>query len=254
VDKTYDLNKAIEHNRKLFKLCIATPFYEVKAWSPYVSSLVSSIRAMEEMELPWEYFELSGDSYVDRAKNTLAHKFMESDCTHLMMIDSDMSWELEGFLRIVRAALAGFELVGAGYPCKNKWDFYGCIPLIDHDTGQLKGTEIEDMRLLSMACIPGGFICYSRKALEMTQPKLKKYQDFVNDIEYWEYFKCNIEPETGIKVGEDVYFQIRYREMGGIVYLEPNVTIMHWGVKGWAGNYHLHLMETRNNKSAENPI
>ena len=247
----FDLVATIAHNKKLFKLAIATPFYEVKGWSPYISSLVTSIKALEEMKIPWDYFELSGDSYVDRAKNTLVHRFMESDCTHLMMIDSDMSWELEGFLRIIRAALAGFELVGAGYPCKNKWDFYGCIPILDQETGEVMGREIEDIRLLSMACVPGGFICYSRKAFEMTQPKLNKYQDYVNDINYWEYFKCNIEPESGIKVGEDVYFQIRYRELGGIVYLEPNATICHWGVKGWVGNYHVHLTETRKPKEEQ---
>lgn len=244
----YNLAETIEHNKKLFKLAIATPFYEVKGYSPYISSLVHSIKALEEMKVPWEYFELSGDSYVDRAKNVLARRFMDSDCTHLMIIDSDMSWEVEGFLRIIKAALAGFELVGAGYPCKNKWDFYGCIPQIGQD-GQLIGVELEDMRLLKMYCVPGGFICYSRIAFEMTHPFLKQYTEMVNDVTYYEYFKCNIE-ENGTRVGEDVYFQIRYREAGGIVYLEPNVTIMHWGTKAWAGNYHYHLLETRKTEEA----
>ena len=97
-------------------LVIASCFYEVKAYSPYVTSLVNSIGVLNELGIPFDYYELSGDSYVDRAKNTLVHRFLQSDASHLFMIDSDEAWNIEGFARMLKAAMAGAEVVGAAYP------------------------------------------------------------------------------------------------------------------------------------------
>jgi hypothetical protein len=242
-----DIKKVIEANKKRLKLVIASPFYEVKAWSPYVVSLVDSIRALNEMGITWDYYEVSGDSYVDRAKNGLVHRFMEqSDYTHIMMIDSDMSWELKGFLKMIKAILVGFPMVGAAYPCKNVWKFFGCIPNVEGEEQLVKWGEVGDVKLMDMWCLPGGFLIYSRKAFEMTKPFVNKYVEKIVDqkcqaIEQTttfvhEYFKCNIENSTD-RVGEDVYFQLRYKEAGGKIWCEPDVSIIHWGVKGWLGNY-----------------
>jgi hypothetical protein len=242
-----DVQSVIDSNKKKLKLVICSPFYEVKAWSPYVVSLVDSIRALNEMGITWDYYEVSGDSYVDRAKNGLVHRFMEqSDYTHLMMIDSDMSWELKGFLKMIKAILVGFPMVGAAYPCKNVWKFFGCIPNVEGEEKLIRVGEVGDVKLMDMWCLPGGFLIYSRKAFEMTKPFVNKYVEKVVDekcqaIEQTptfihEYFKCNVENSTD-RVGEDVYFQLRYKEAGGKIWCEPDVSIIHWGVKGWLGNY-----------------
>lgn len=217
------------------KLVIATPFYEVKGYSPYIMALTETIKMLQMLGIEWDYYEVSGDSYVDRAKNSLVDRFMKSDGTHLFMIDSDMYWEMEGVAKMVKHALSGCPLIAAAYPCKNKWDFFGCIPKFDKETGIIKGMENNGNRALDMQCVPGGFIIYSRKVFEQTEPYLEKYHDHINDITYIQYFKCNI--ENNIRLGEDVYFQQRYKESGGLIWLEPNVTIKHIGVHAWSGNY-----------------
>jgi hypothetical protein len=226
-------------------VAIATPFYSVTAYSPYIVSLINSIRFLQEAGIDFDYYELSGDSYVDRAKNSLVHRFLESDATHLFMVDSDMYWDVEGFGRVIKACMAGCEIVGAAYPCKNNWQFFGCIPKFDPETQLIMGREDKEnnMRLLDMWGIPGGFLIYSREAIERTRPNLKSYTDD-KGITYLECFKCNIE-KNGTRVGEDIYFQLRYKEMGGLVWLEPNVTIKHIGVTSWEGNYHEYLLNER---------
>lgn len=240
--------------KKTMKLMIATPFYEVKAYSPYIVSLLISLKFLGDSGIEWDYIEVSGDSYVDRAKNSLMDQFLRSDSTHLFMVDSDMSWDVTGFARIVKDCLAGFEIVGAAYPCKNNWDFFGCIPRIDEKTGFVMGKEVEDIRVLDMLGIPGGFIIYSREAVERARPKLKIYREYNKDgtvnKEILECFKCNIETD-GTRVGEDIYFQKRYQEAGGIVWLEPDCTIKHIGVKAWEGNYHEYLLNNRQSYEAD---
>jgi hypothetical protein len=239
---------------KTIKMMIASAFYEVKAYSPYIVSLIISIKFLDKLGIEWDYVEVSGDSYVDRAKNSLMDQFLKSDCTHLFMVDSDMSWEVVGFGRMVKDALAGFELVGAAYPCKNNWEFFGCIPVADEKTGYVMGKELGDLRVLEMWGIPGGFILYSKEAIERARPNLKTYKEYGRDgtvlKEVLECFKCNIEAD-GSRIGEDIYFQQRYKEAGGIVWLEPDVTIKHIGVKAWEGNYHEFLLNNRGSWEAD---
>jgi len=263
-------------------LVIASCYYEVKAYSPYVTSLVNSINVLHELQLPFDYYELSGDSYVDRAKNALVHRFLKSDASHMLMIDSDEAWDVEGFCRILKAAMMGAEVVGAAYPCKNNWEFFGCIPNKSED-GSFLGKEIGETRLLDMWGIPGGFIMYSRKAFERTRPNLDTYTEPTTGEEILEAFKCNIEPHkiktkeeleamdkeelaelaykmqkglrgSGGRIGEDIYFQKRYKEMGGIVWLEPNVTIQHYGIKAWEGNYHDFLLRCKAESEIEKAV
>jgi hypothetical protein len=42
-----------------------------------------------------------GDSLVSRARNRLAADFLESDCTHLLFIDSDIVFEPEDIIRLL---------------------------------------------------------------------------------------------------------------------------------------------------------
>ena len=225
-----------------YKLMISTPFYEVKAYSPYLVSLIDSTRVLYELKIEWTYQQISGDSYVDRAKNSLVHSFLKSDYTHMMMIDSDHAWDIEGFARLLKDSMAGAEVVGAAYPCKNNWESYGCCPKVED--GSYVGVEVGDIRLLEMLYMPGGFLIYSRAAFERARPNLKSYIAPETDEHILEAFKCNIE-DNGGRIGEDVYFQQRYREMGGIILLEPNVTLQHYGVKSWEGNYHRYLLKQR---------
>jgi hypothetical protein len=140
---------------------------------------------------------------------------------------------------VLKAAIMGAEVVGAAYPCKNNWEFYGCVP--NTEDGMFKGKEIGTVRLLDMWCIPGGFLIYSKKAFERARPKLKEYEAPETKEKILEAFRCNIE-DNGYRIGEDVYFQQRYKEAGGIVWLEPDATIQHYGVKAWQGNYHQYLL------------
>jgi hypothetical protein len=147
-------------SNKNFKLFIGQAFYECKSFSPQIPCLIDAIRVLNELGMTYHYEQVNGDSYVDRAKNALVHQFIKSDCSHLMIIDSDETWGVEGFARIIKAAMMGFEIVAGLYPCKNNWEFYGGFPYVA-ENGMLMGKEIDGMRLLDMNIVPGGYIIYS---------------------------------------------------------------------------------------------
>lgn len=220
---------------KKFSLLIASAFYEIKAYSPYITSLMSSLRVLQEAGVTYSYVEISGDSYVDRAKNSLVDKFLQSGFTHLMIIDSDLGWDVEGFGRIVKAAIAGAEVVGGAYLCKGDWDNYAVAPVLDDS--QYVGNMDAGVLAFQVLSLPGGFIIYSREAFERTRPVLNTYD---MDGEVLEAFRCDIGSD-GVRVGEDIYFQRKYMEQGGKIYLIPDVTITHYGTKGYEGNYNSYI-------------
>jgi hypothetical protein len=226
------MNENYERLAKM-KLLIATPFYETKGWSPYIRSLAASLRFLyKHTPIEVTYWEWSGDSYVDRARNGIAHLFMESDCTHLLFIDSDMEWSVEGLARLLAADV---DVVGTGYPCKNLWDFYGCILHVDE-----KGVpQTNEKGLIKAWGMPTGFMLIKREVFQ----RLMEHEP-----ENWYHGEDAMDKEAEVvkmynffgrivPLGEDISFCRRWVAAGGELWVEPRVTIVHYGIKGYMGNY-----------------
>ncbi len=248
---TYSEIKKRYYNRKM-RVIIATAYYEMKGWSPYIMSLVATTRMLTIMGIEWEYYELSGDSYVERAKNTLCARFLEdSMATDLFMIDSDMQWNPESFLKMLYIPE---EIVVASYPQKNKWDAWTSIPQWvkkpgEEDNGNLytiykplpDGTSIIKSQYLA-----GGFMRIKRTALESFRTKYPEhsYKDPAADPSapdrlYTEFFAC--QTQDHLRWGEDRVFGKRMQELGIEPWIYPNVDVSHFGVKGWSGNFDTYL-------------
>lgn len=222
------------------KYMFATPFYELKGYSPYIRSIFQTVYALaRRTSVEFEYIERSGDSYVWRARNMLADTFMRSDYSHLFFIDSDHGWDLEAIMRMLKADV---EVVGATYPMKNGWEQYAGtvytdekgIPELDHETGLIRAHSV-----------PTGFMKIKRSVFE----KMKKayphswyFDTDENGItrKFYDYFGHLT--TNHVKMGEDISFCRRWELIGGELWIEPRCNIAHCGQKIWEGNYHQYLM------------
>jgi glycosyltransferase involved in cell wall biosynthesis len=229
--------------RKLMKVIIATPFYEVKAFSPYVTSLANTIRLLTAVGIDWRFLELAGDSYVHRARNTMCDMFLrDPDATDLFFIDSDMSWSPEAF---VKMCMLPDEVVGGTYPVKNAWDRWTSIPQTFEENGMsvLRGRPLEEgCALIEAFVLAGGFLRIKRSALE-------RFRQHYPDLWYVEPSTDPEEPDhkfteffVAEKIdhkffGEDHAFSKRMRDMGVRMMIYPNVDIVHWGYKDFGGNF-----------------
>ena len=236
-----------DHFAQRLKVYIATPFYELKAFSPYVMSLTTTLRLLTMMGIEWQYLEISGDSYVHRARNTLCDSFMKDpDATDLFFIDSDMSWDPQAFVKML---LLPQEVVGGAYPVKNKWDAWTSIPMEHEEEGKavIRGIELNDgTAMVEARVLAGGFLRIKRSALE-------KYRNHYPDLWYREPSTNPDAPEHKYTqffaaesmdhqfIGEDHMFSRRMRDMGIQMFIYPNVDIIHWGYKDFGGNFHKHL-------------
>lgn len=245
--------------RPLLKVYIATPFYELKGFSPYIVSLIETTKLLTAMGIQWQFCELSGDSYVHRARNTIADAFLrDPDATDLFFIDSDMGWDPHGFIKML---LLPEPVVGGAYPVKNNWELWTSVPLpVPEEGGRigLRGRELGDgTALIEARVLAGGFLRIKRQALERfrecypdfwyTEPSTRPQEP---EARYTEFFNAaKIDNQFH---GEDHWFSRRMRDMGMPMFIFPDVTITHWGYKDFTGNYHKFLKERPDLKRVEN--
>ena len=222
-------------DRSKRKLLIATPFYEVKGYAPYIRSLVQTVYWLSRhTDVNFEWTERSGDSYVWRARNAIADFFLKSDSTELIFIDSDQGWSLESFVRLIQADV---DIVGGAYPVKNNWEQYG---VTIHTTGPNNAPDVDvNTGLIWGEKVPTGFMKIKRKVFE----SLKIAQP---DNWYWESNRkmFNFFGHSTIDhvaYGEDISFCKRCESIGLKIWVEPRCTIEHIGVQSWHGNYHNYL-------------
>ncbi len=222
------------------KVMLATPFYMNLCFSNYKSSVIAALDHLSKIGIAWELCDINGDSYVDRAKNTIAAKFLESDCTDLMMIDSDMSFPPDAIARILQWR----ELIVAGaFPMKNNWGTFVGEPLTQAD-GKIMGHALTDGSWLMQARrVAGGFLRIKREALMKFADHYPEriYLDPSADPNcrgriYVDYFECA--RHNYIRHGEDMYFSHLCTEAGLELWIDPNITFGHYGIQRWEGNYH----------------
>ena len=83
------------------KVAFATPFYMSQEFSHYGESMIHTTSMLTRAGIDWQLIRVNGDSYVDRAKNTIMAEFLDSDCTDLVMIDSDEQWHPTAISRLL---------------------------------------------------------------------------------------------------------------------------------------------------------
>lgn len=231
------------------KVAFATPFYMSQENSNFGESMIYTTRMLSQAGIDWELLRVNGDSYVDRAKNTLLANFLETDCTDLIMIDSDESWHP---LAISRLLQHPEDIVAGAYPFKNNWGQFAGNPLVEMRDGipVYFGRELSDGAVLLEAYnIAGGFLRIKRDAL------VKYAQAYPNEIYrdrfawppspnriYTAYFMCDIVDFE--RYGEDAYFSRRMKEAGIKLWIDPNITLQHHGMHTWVGNLHESRLRT----------
>jgi hypothetical protein len=101
-------------------LFIATPMYGGMCHGSYAVSLAQTMSVFMNHHIPLRFTYTFNESIITRARNNLTRDFLETDCTHMMFIDSDIGWRAEDIIRMLdddKDILAGL------YPFKEiAWD------------------------------------------------------------------------------------------------------------------------------------
>jgi hypothetical protein len=211
------------------KLFIATPAADGNHVAAYVISLSKTIRKLIEHGIPYEFYVLEKCSVLHHARNRLVSKFLLSDCTHMLFIDSDMGWPDYAPLEL----LAHDKDVIAAVGCTKEDKPNFCVKF-DRDT--LKYDRVTG--LIRVKSVGTGFMMISRRCLERMAKayEANAYHDVQDPGEmipqvFW------FDVIDNEMVGEDFTFCNRWRAMGGEIWIDPTITMTHVGQKAYVGNY-----------------
>ncbi len=212
------------------KILVSTPTYDGKISVEVVRCLFNEQLLAVEMGVDIQLQFLSGCSHAAMGRNQLATNFMKSDCDKIFFLDSDVSFAPGS---IVKLSLFDVDFVGGAYRYKFDAENY---PIGWPDCKELWSNE---KGLIEVKSLPGGFLCISRNVFETFQKSFpdRSYEHFGK--ESFAYFQMRF--ENGLLWGEDSYFCKEWTDLGGKVYLYPELELTHWdsnrAYKGHIGNW-----------------
>ena len=222
------------------KVIFAIPAYLGNIESECALSLFATIKLLHKQGIEYEINIISGCPVLPVARNTLVAMFMNTDGTDLFFIDSDVGFNPGGVIKILERQ----EKVVAGiYPLKR------------HPTGfpvQVKtedGIPIGRDGLIEADFLPAGFLRIKRIVFERMQeayPDLK-YKSNVIDIinsgitDAYDFFNMGV-MDNKRWTSEDYAFCKRWRDIGGQLWVFPDIDFKHTGRYNYEGNYHRYLL------------
>ena len=232
---------------------IATPCYGGQVSHAYMNSVLRLMTAVGNT-IPLSILLLGNDSLIPRARAMLVANFLEkSEATHLMFIDSDISFEPDQFERLFRQDK---DFVAAMYPIK-KIDWVN-QPIIHNkgeaaDTAGLNyvgvlcsGDELKVENQFATAIYAGtGFQLIKRHVFEKlaaAHPELAfsnihaTISSTTSGNNQFALFDPMIDPDTGEYLSEDFAFCRRWRALGGEIWLDLRSQISHIGSADFRGN------------------
>lgn len=213
------------------KVMLATPTYDGQVCQSYVASLAQSMLLLADAGIGVTYSNLAGDCHVDDARNALLREFMRSDCEELIFLDADVGWRPDD---LVALALHEKDVIAGVYP--KKWKLEEEYPVFVLPGSVLQADE---NGLVEVAGVPTGFLKITRSALE-------KIHEAYGDRKYCGQGQDPSEPpytiiferlyEDGHRWSGDYAFCKKWRDIGGKIYVDPEMHFVHEGNKIWGGS------------------
>lgn len=260
--QTRQVTLNLEEVRKS-KFFIATPCYGGALTEPYFRSVIKMMTFFNQHRIPLAFGTIANESLVTRARNVLLAYFLNSDYTHLLFIDADIEFKTEDVLKLY---IHDKDVVVGAYPKKGvNWTHIKEMILMDpakkhtpQEIGALgsdyainfqftnrdtKTVAVEN-GLIKLHDAGTGFMMIKREAiLKMIEkyPELK----YNNDVQmggvdlkdnFYALFDTMIDPVDKRYLSEDYTFCRRWQAMDGEIWLDPSISLNHYGSFCFQGN------------------
>lgn len=208
------------------KLFIATPAYDGKVHAEYAIALAETLTRLNSQGIAVEFQINCSGSLLAAERNRIVKAFMESDCTHILMIDSDLAWQA---MAVIGMILKDVDFVAGVYPAR-KDNAFLFRPALREDGAIIANNE---KMLLKMDYIPAGFMMIKKSAMQKIIDAHPETAFVPKDTALPSgHALFNTEVFEGEFWGEDYFFCRKAREAGIDIWVDPNLQFNHAGVIG----------------------
>ena len=240
-----------------FKLYVATPCHSEVSLH-YVQSLLDLSRLCHMNKIHVEFCILKS-SLVTQGRNLCVSGFLESKCTHMLFIDSDISIGAKTILKMLQAQK---ELISVPYPLKAfLWD-KGFDEIVQgnikkpEDLQQIfnsypmKVADKNDILLkdgiIEITHAPTGCMLINRSVFDKLIEKYPEREIKQNTVinsklvlkkHMWNFFDTLHDPKGKTYLGEDFAFCKLWKDIGGKCYAYILDEITHVGEHQYTGKF-----------------
>ena len=225
-------NKGYElAGRSLF---IALPAYDFKVSLKLAVSLAAFAQKAGSYGIEIQIGSICGCSVVSRARNLLAKDFLESSCTDLLFIDSDINFHADDVFRLLAWTADPKKGIVAGVP-RTRSTTKTYIATLDQDENN--ELTMNPMGLVRAKRVATAFMMVRRdvfETLDAAHPEWRYYDERTERSVpcMFDFMKT----DEGY-IGEDYLFCDRAREVGFEVWVDPTIKLGHMGVQEYEGEF-----------------
>lgn len=233
------------------RLMIGSNLYGSKCQGPYAISILALMKLCYQLRLVVGFASISNESLIQRSRNYVVDEFLRSDCTHLMLIDTDIQFNPEDVLALL---LLNQDIIGVPYPEKKdvNWDLI--ISSIKNNPVQKDPTvyskmtgenflhsiqNLDPTKMISVDVLKPGFMMIKRNVfdrLRISYPEHYYRPDHVGIAHFGGermiqmYFSVEIDPKTRKLLTEYEFFCKMWRDIGGKIFICPWMVVSHIGL------------------------
>jgi hypothetical protein len=232
---------------------LATPCFGGVVTQEYMLSVIRLMSYAKSAGFELRLSVMGGDALISRARSALVAAFLDdASATHLLFVDADISFEPE---QVDRLLGINKEFAGALYPLKSMdWDLIPqrCVQggesvrqaaLSYVGTFAPEAERKQEGDFATGIYVGGGFQLIRRSAIERMiaaypethfksvhgMPMSGMRRDVVQSSNLYALFDCIIDGETGAYLSEDYSFCLRWRKIGGEIWIDGKSKLTHCG-------------------------
>jgi len=243
------------------KIFIATPCYGGQLTEAYFRSTIRLLTFCNQHQIPIAFGTIANESLVTRARNVLVAYFLQSDFTRLMFIDADIEFQVEDVIKLIahnkEIAVGAYPKKGVNWQRIRESVKQNNDPLDDKAIASFGSDYAINFKFLNreskqIAIENGlirlhdgatGFMMIKREDIDkmiVHYPELKYNNDLNTPPElnphFYAFFDTMIDPKDKRYLSEDYTFSRRWQDMGGEIWLDPSISLNHYGSFNFQGN------------------
>ena len=229
-----------------YKIFISIPCYDAMITMQTMNSVMYLQQLLIQMNIQFIVDFIGNESLIPRARNTSLSRFKNSDCTHMLCIDSDIEFPAKAVLDLIKF---NKEVVCCAYPRKSyNWKRFMYSMSQEQDSGESldsrgldftynamidgKGKVIELDNFIQVKHASTGFMLIQRKIVDVLWEKHKELEIITDEMESVDktivgLFCCMIKDK--IYLSEDYSFCERVYDAGGSVWINTKHNLNHIG-------------------------
>jgi hypothetical protein len=266
VGKDHFDNRVREYlSKNKVKLYVLTPCYGGLCHVNYINKIMETKEVLQSLGIKFVLQFIRNESLITRGRNNLTAKSMsDPEMTHILFIDSDITWEP---IHIIKLIIADKELCGGIYPIKKyHWDRLTSeniqkiiqkknLPynqgltetqllyhnLLHYNFNHLPNANAIQNNLMEIYTLATGFMMIQRVCIEKMIKAFPQYK-YTDDCGFlqgdenkfaYALFDCAIVNDHYFS--EDWLFCHRWREIGGQIFVDITIDLWHTGQEDYSG-------------------